>query len=181
MLPWPLLEVPTPEASAANGQVMMFRREPYERLGGHAAVQAELLEDVMFARAVKAAGGRVTLVLGGAAVEVRMYRSYAESVRGFSKGLLSFHGGQRALLPASWALHAVTYSLPWLAGWRALALAGLAEGVAVRILTRRTGAADLLEVLLTPALPLLTLPVYFSAARREVEWKGRTYTQGGPI
>ncbi|WP_261664537.1 glycosyltransferase [Deinococcus sp. Marseille-Q6407] len=181
LLPWPLLAVPTPEASAANGQVMIFRRDFYERLGGHAAVRAELLEDVMFARAVKAAGGQVTLMLGGGAVRVRMYRSYAESVTGFSKGLLSFHGGQRALLPLSLALHLVTYTLPYLSGQRGLVAAGLAEGLLVRVLTHRTRPADLAEVLLTPLLPLLALPVYRQAARPEVVWKGRVYRQGGAV
>ena len=180
LLPWPLLAVPTPEAGAANGQVMMFRRACYDALGGHAAVRAELLEDVMFARAVKAAGGRLTLILGGGAVRVRMYRSYAESVTGFSKGLLSFHGGQRALLPASFALHLLTYTWPWLSGQRLLVAAGLLEGLAVRLLTRRTRPADLAEVLLTPLLPLLALPVYAQAARREVVWKGRVYAQDVP-
>ncbi|RTR27525.1 glycosyltransferase [Deinococcus radiophilus] len=178
LLPWPVLNIPHRSASAANGQVMIFRRAAYDGLGGHAAVRAELLEDVMLARALKEAGGHVTLMLGGKHVRVRMYRSYAESAQGFSRNLLSFHGGQRALLPLTWALHFAAYTWPYLSGHRALIAVGLLEGLTVRILTRRTRPADLLEVLLTPMLPFTSLPVYAQAARRTVIWKGRSYQQG---
>ncbi|WP_135228651.1 glycosyltransferase [Deinococcus fonticola] len=176
-LPAPLLKIPSPLASAANGQTMLFRREAYRASGGHAGVRAELLEDVQLSRRVKASGGRVALALGGDLIGVRMYRAYPESVRGLSKSMLRFYQGSRPLLLLSWALFFLTYTRPLFKGQRALLLLGLLEGGLVRVVTGRTRPRDLLEVLLAPLLPLLALPVYARALQREVEWKGRTYRQ----
>ncbi|ACO47785.1 glycosyltransferase family 2 protein [Deinococcus deserti] len=177
LLPAPLLRVRHRLASAANGQVMLFRREAYTRLGGHAAVQNHLLEDVALSQHVKAAGGRVSVALGRDLISVRMYRSYPESVRGFGKNALTVHGGSRLALSASWMLNLLTYTVPLLRGHPGpILLAGL-EGVLVRRLTGRTRPADLAEILLAPLLPLAALPVYVRALRRNVEWKGRHYAQ----
>ncbi|MGW8271490.1 MAG: glycosyltransferase [Burkholderiales bacterium] len=61
----------------ANGQFMLFDREVYERVGGHAATKNELLEDLAFARLIDAHGGRVGLAFAVDMLEVRMYPSYA--------------------------------------------------------------------------------------------------------
>ena len=46
----------------ANGQCMLFRREWYDRIGGHAAVQDDLLEDLAFSRRIDVEGGRVRVL-----------------------------------------------------------------------------------------------------------------------
>ncbi|MFC4425161.1 glycosyltransferase [Deinococcus navajonensis] len=177
LLPAPLLRLPYPSASAANGQVMLFRRAAYERLGGHAAVRNHLLEDVALSRLVKATGGTVGVAVGRHLLGVRMYRSYAESVMGFGKNALTVHGGSRVALALSWGVHALTYTWPLVRGHRALLALAMAEGLLVRVLTGRTRPADLAEIVLAPAVPLLALPVYLRAAHRTVEWKGRRYAQ----
>lgn len=181
-LPHPLLRFPHPSAAAANGQLIVLRRETYRRVGGHALVHSELLEDVAFARRVKARGGRLGLALGRGVLTVRMYRDYPSSVAGFGKNMGSFHGRSRALLAASLGWHLAAYTLPWLLPGRGpgvwlLRLAGLAERPAVNLLTGRRRPADLAEGLLTPVTPLLALPVYRRAMRRKVAWKGREYKQ----
>lgn len=181
-LPHPLLRFPHHTAAAANGQLIVLRRETYRRVGGHALVRAELLEDVAFASRVKARGGRLGLALGRGVLEVRMYRHYPDSVGGFGKNVGSFHGRSRALLAASLGWHLAAYTLPWLLpgktpGVWPLRLAGLAERTAVNLLTGRRRPADLAEGLLAPVTPLLALPVYRRAMRRKVAWKGREYEQ----
>ncbi len=47
---------PQSPAAAANGQYLLIRREAYEKIGGHASVCGEVLEDVALARRAKAAG-----------------------------------------------------------------------------------------------------------------------------
>ena len=183
LLPEPLLRVPHRSASAANGQLMAFRRAAYERVGGHGLVRAELLEDVAFGRRLKARGGRLALALGADCVGVRMYRSYAESVEGFGKNAFAVHGRSHALMATSLGWHLAAYTLPWLLpargrpgvwAWRA---AGVLERPAVNLLTGRAAPADLAEGLLGPVTPLLALPVYLRAMRRKVMWKGRGYSQ----
>lgn len=182
-LPEPLLRFPHPSAAAANGQLMAFPRRSYERVGGHALVRAELLEDVALGSRVKAWGGRLALALGGECLGVRMYRGYAESVEGFGKSAGSVHRGSRALMAASLGWHLAAYTLPWLLparrrpGLAALRAAGLLERTLVNLLTGRRAPADLAEGLLGPVTPLLALPVYLRAMRRRVSWKGREYDQ----
>jgi len=59
----------------ANGQFLLFRREEYERLGGHAAVKEDLLEDLAFAKRFHRAGRRTVVVDAAAMLEVAMYDS----------------------------------------------------------------------------------------------------------
>jgi hypothetical protein len=182
--PYPVIMRPQAAASIANGQVMAFRRQALERAGGYALVRRELLEDTQLARRLKARGGRVASALGRGAIGVRMYRSYPDSVRGFSKNVLPIHLHSRPLLLLSAAAHLAVYTLPWLVnvpGARMLRVIGLLERSAVALVAGRRKPADLLEGLLGPVTPLLALPVYVRAARRRVVWKGRTYPQGeGP-
>jgi len=181
-LPLPLLRFPHPRAAAANGQLLALRAGTYRRVGGHALVREELLEDVAFATRLKARGARLALALGQETLGVRMYRSYPDSVQGFGKNAGSFHGRSRALLLASAGWHLAAYTLPWLLpthlpGVRLLRGLGLAERTAVNLLTGRRTPAELAEGLLGPVTPLLALPVYLRALRRRVAWKGREYEQ----
>lgn len=66
----------------ANGQFMLFRRDLYDRIGGHQLVRAELLEDIAFARHLdrvkKAIKSRWGVFMPGrpGMLRCRMYRSY---------------------------------------------------------------------------------------------------------
>ncbi len=175
LLPAPLVGLPFASASAGNGQLMAFRRAAYERVGGHRVVRGELLEDVKFAARLKARGGKLAIALGGEFLTVRMYGGYRESTRGFAKGLSAAHADSRALLLASWGWNLLAYTWPWLAGRRDLVFFAVLERLMVLLKTGRSRPMDFLEVLLTPLLPLLALPVYLRAMGRRSTWKGRTY------
>ena len=182
ILPAPLIRLPFASMSAGNGQLMAFRRASYLRVGGHALVRAEVLEDVRFAARMKARGGRVALALGGGLMSVRMYRSYlgpGGAVAGFAKSLHAVHGGSRLVMAGSWLWHFGVYTLPWLRGHGLLMGLGLLERLLVNLKTGRTESADLLEVLLTPITPLAALPVYLLGGRRTYRWKGREYVRKG--
>ena len=69
----------------ANGQFLMIRREPYERIGGHAAVPDEMAEDVSLARLAKQAGLRRFMGLGGELLRTRMYESLEQIVHGWTR------------------------------------------------------------------------------------------------
>jgi glycosyltransferase involved in cell wall biosynthesis len=79
---------PASPAAAANGQYLLISREAYEAVGGHAAIAASLLEDVMLARAVKASSRKIFFRFGSDAVRTRMYRSFAELKEGWTKNLV---------------------------------------------------------------------------------------------
>jgi hypothetical protein len=71
--------------SFANGQFMLFSREAYEAVGGHAAVKDRFCEDVEFARLVKPTGRRVRIAWGLPFASVRMYSSVASITKGWSR------------------------------------------------------------------------------------------------
>jgi chlorobactene glucosyltransferase len=75
---------------AANGQFMLFRRDVYELIGGHAAVRDHLVEDVVLGRLVaERTGDGIKLVNcdGSRLVHCRMYESFADLWQGFTKNL----------------------------------------------------------------------------------------------
>jgi glycosyltransferase involved in cell wall biosynthesis len=78
---------PNSPVAAANGQYLLIRRETYRQVGGHEAVRGEILEDVELAHHVKAAGGRLEFLSGAAWVRTRMYRTFNEMWRGWTKNL----------------------------------------------------------------------------------------------
>ena len=92
LLPVALIPVrPEPSLATGNGQLLCFERSAYEHIGGHEAVKNRILEDVLLARAVKAAGYRMLFVDAQDLVRCRMYRSFAEVWSGFSKNLFAFY------------------------------------------------------------------------------------------
>ncbi len=77
-----------PEHALANGQFILVERRAYDALGGHDALRSEIVEDLTFARRLKADGRfRLLLADGTAFVRVRMYRSFAELWDGFTKNV----------------------------------------------------------------------------------------------
>ncbi len=70
----------------ANGQFMLFTREAYDAVGGHAAVKDDLLEDIAFARRiVQVVRLRAGLFIADELLHVRMYESYAQFREGWRR------------------------------------------------------------------------------------------------
>ena len=177
-LPAPLARLPRPaSATGANGQCMAWTRAAYERFGGHAALRAEVLEDVRAAQRVKRLGGRVVLTLGRDLISTRMYDGYAAAVRGFAKNVLAA-AGHPAVLALVWSLNALTYTLSWPLAlvdvrWLGVALAG----IGLRALTNTVAGRPPIEALLQPLGPPALVPVIVQALRWRggYEWRGRRY------
>jgi hypothetical protein len=84
---------PLSQAAAANGQYLLIRREDYNRIGGHAAVAGEVLEDVALARLAKQAGVQLHFASGFGIIRVRMYRTFGAMWQGWTKNLYPLMGG----------------------------------------------------------------------------------------
>ena len=69
----------------ANGQFMLFRREAYERMGGHAAVKDALLEDIAAARLIQINGGRGAIAFADGMLVCSMYESLAAFEAGWKR------------------------------------------------------------------------------------------------
>ncbi len=96
-LPLPLAFAhPSPVLSITIGQLLLFKREAYDRIGGHQAVKDHVCEDMALGRLMKARGFRWRLVDAGAVTGCRMYTGLRDAVNGLSKtiyGALNFRIG----------------------------------------------------------------------------------------
>jgi glycosyltransferase involved in cell wall biosynthesis len=84
---------PDTKDAAANGQYLMVLRDVYEKVGGHAAIRGEILEDVALARRVKSAGYGIYFTAPMGTVRTRMYRSLGAMWQGWTKNLYLLMGG----------------------------------------------------------------------------------------
>lgn len=101
-------------AAAANGQCMLFRRRAYQTCGGHAAIRDRVLDDVLLAQRVKAAGGQLRMADGAGLIACRMYDSWRALLHGYAKNILAGHGSSLWLLGLSTLFHLTLFLAPWL-------------------------------------------------------------------
>ncbi len=112
-----------PDAAIFNGQYVAFERAAYDAIGGHAAVRNAIAEDYELARILKRDGRFITRLAGANdLVYTRMYHSFGEIWRGFSKNLYvaAEQRPLQALIGAMWL--ATLSPLPELLLLRALVL-----------------------------------------------------------
>ena len=76
----------------AVGQLMAFRREAYDAVGGHAAIRGSVVDDLSLARRIAAAGLACRIMDATGIVRCRMYRSGREAVAGFGRNLFAAFG-----------------------------------------------------------------------------------------
>ncbi|HBK99117.1 MAG TPA: glycosyl transferase family 2 [Microcoleaceae bacterium UBA10368] len=121
---------PTTDSAFAAGPFMLFRRSAYEKIGGHASVASEIVEDVELARRIKRAGLKLGLYAGSNLAFVRMYRSWSALWEGWTKNL--YLGAHRSwgLMVYMAAIMLFLYPIPWLA----LAIL-LAKGELAKVIT----------------------------------------------
>lgn len=109
LYPYDKVNNPESQLAAANGQFLLIRRDAYDAIGGHAAVAADVLEDVALAVLVKRAGFRQWFGSGKGIVRVRMYRSFRAMWQGWKKNLYILVGGT----PSS-VLRELEAAIPWI-------------------------------------------------------------------
>jgi chlorobactene glucosyltransferase len=106
IIPWSILSflplglahrLRVPVLTAAVGQFMMFRREAYEQVGGHAAFRDHTADDLALVRLMVAKGLVWRLVDGSQRVRCRMYQDARQVLEGFSKNL--FAGFDYRIIP----------------------------------------------------------------------------------
>lgn len=79
--------------AAASGQSMFFDGEAYRKYLFHQEHSKEVAEDIHIMRSVKSKGLKGSALLANGLIRCRMYRSYTESIEGFSKNLLAGFNG----------------------------------------------------------------------------------------
>lgn len=168
--------------AAANGQCMAFRRRAYEAVGGHAAVRANVIEDVALAKRIKQAGLRLRLLDGAGLITCRMYQNWSEVRDGFAKNILAGHGRSVPFLLLSTLFHWLVFVLPWIMllsptawqmGWFWLWLLSVGVRAGTAVATRQRPQDALLmpiSVILMTRIAIQSIRWHYSGGPR---WKGR--------
>jgi glycosyltransferase involved in cell wall biosynthesis len=187
---------PNQRIAAANGQFLLVEREAYRKLGGHASVADEVLEDVELAYLAKRRKVGLRFRYADDAVSTRMYRTTAAMIEGWTKNLaLLFDNtlamsawraldiflffGLPVLAVVLWNAKFAQHSIQWLAaGW---VLALLWVRTLVRFYARVAKSNfPFVDCALSPlGLPLFVGLLYRSWFQhrilKQVSWKGRSY------
>lgn len=112
--PFTAVNDPTDPAAFASGQFMLFRRDAYQKLGGHHAVAAEVVEDVELARRSKQQGLKLKYALGHDLASVRMYSSLAAIWEGWTKNWYLGSGRNLSVTLQAAIMTFWLCSVPWL-------------------------------------------------------------------
>jgi hypothetical protein len=179
-LPFPGMRLSRhPMFAAGCGQLVLARREAYERAGGHAAIGRSWHDGLALTRNVRLAGLRTDIFDATPVARCRMYRSAGEVWRGFAKNATEGMGSPGAILPWT-ALLLGGHVLPWLllpAG-SAIAAGAAGLGLATRALLALRFRQSWLGALLHPVGVTLIVAIQWQALWRKLrgrrpEWKGR--------
>lgn len=184
----------------ANGQCFLITRDAYNTIGGHVSVKDTVAEDLMIGQRTRAAGLKVSLVLGIDQLSTRMYDGFGTIVRGWMKnvyagGRLAMPGGMfgRIVFPFALVGGPLFIIAPFIAAG-VLAVAALA-GIPTTPITiawcaiscttllwffsaiNRFARTPQWRALLVPIGMLVFAGICAAAVLRgqKVEWKGRTY------
>ncbi|MGH7468790.1 MAG: glycosyltransferase [Longimicrobiales bacterium] len=183
-----------PRHVLANGQFLLLKRSTYERIDGHHAVRAEVVEDVALAQRTVSIGEPILLLHAAEFMQTRMYRSLREIVEGWSKNLalgarMAFPPRVGQLVP--WLVIVLLLGL-WLtppvlllgsffygalAPLRLWALTATTASLAGWIYVHLHMRSSLGPALLFPLGTLVTCFILGRSAwrGRRVEWRGRRY------
>lgn len=139
-LPGWLMNVPSARAFGGGGGVFnMIRRDLFDRIGGHEALKASVVDDIQLGRNARKGGGRTGIALALDSCALRMYHGFSEISKGLEKN--GFFGllGNVPIASLFLLLFFVEGELPFAVlaggalehGWRALRAAGGAAAPAL--------------------------------------------------
>ena len=117
---------PKSRTAYANGAFMLMTRSCYDRIGGHECVKTEVNEDMHMARIAKAQGLSLCVIQNDDLYVTRMYASFVETWRGWSRIFYGCFGSFRRLA-VSMLLLVTASILPW-ASLIVSAIGGLVAG-----------------------------------------------------
>ena len=176
-----------PSLAAGCGQLMLVRREAYQRSGGHGAIRETMHDGILLPRLLRTNGYATDLFDLTHLARCRMYRNAGEVWRGLGKNategmaapsrimpftIMLFFG---QVVPAAWLAVAALEHAPLL--WPAVAVAA---GYIPRVLALVWFRQSLLGAIFHPAgVATLLVLQWWSLARkllgRQAVWKERAY------
>ena len=189
---WFLNKTPKPWPTLAIGQFMLFPKEDYWKVGGHAAVKTRIIEDVWFGAEIKKAGGRFMAADLSTVMSTDMYTSVEAMSEGWGKWLYSVMALSPVALIACCSAAYLFFLAPyfWLvhsflldsgpSDWKFVVLAQVIVLLLMRWAVDHRFREPIGSFIFHPlGIIFLVLVAIYSAARRAVgagvAWKGRVY------
>lgn len=179
---------PRSRASIGVGAFNLVRRALYDRLGGHAALRLEVVDDIALGDAVKRAGGRSEALFADGLVRLRWYPSLGATIRGLTKNGFAAVGYSVPRVAIAVAVQALFGLGPYLGLALApgsarlpylLAVVGITAGFVLygRRAPERAGLPDalLFPVAIALFLGALLRSTWVALALGGVEWRGTLY------
>ncbi len=169
---------PRPSLAAANGQLMFFEKNTYLQVLPHEQVKNQMVEDILIARLYKKKGFAMQCMTGNETISCRMYHSLFDSIRGFSRNVAEYFGGNHLAAFFYWFLGTfgiviIAVFLPFVYFIASL-ITLIATKVFVSIVSRQSVWENLLFAL--PQQLLLGIIVIYSyrnKIQKKAQWKGR--------
>ncbi|MBB6733121.1 glycosyltransferase [Cohnella zeiphila] len=176
------------------GSCIVVSREDYDRMGGHAGVRSEVLDDLSLGARFGEAGIPVANFIGAGLVSFRMYpQGIVSEIQGFAKSAVLSTGSLRPgtiALVAAWVVGLIasesffiflgsSWAIPLAAGYLLFTLQ-------IVYFTRYVGRFGAAAIVLHPLSTLFFLIVMAYSAyqvvfRKQVIWKGRQVKVGGKL
>lgn len=177
----------------ANGQFLLFTREAYEDIGGHDAVQDELLEDIAFARVIHKHGKRVQLLFADGLLKCSMYSTFEAFRSGWKRIYIEASSRNvKRLRQSAYLALLLGLMLP------AASIAGIIVGIEIspilfwasiaNLITwgfviswlYRINNAPVIFAIFAPIGSLVVAKLFFDAAkmlqrREQIHWCGKAY------
>jgi len=194
LLPYYLAEnLKSPAFAMGVGPFMLFKRDAYEKIGGHESVKSHIVEDVALAKSIKKHGLKVVVNKGLDILSCRMYHSISEIWEGFSKNIFPGMNYNSFLLFTVFTVYLLLFFVPFV---------GLAISVVVanellmynflyqsalvllmRVLINTSFKLGHVSTLLHPVGIFIISMIGFNSWRwnklgKGSVWKGRTYSLG---
>ncbi len=173
----------SPHVAAANGQWIAFRREVYEKIGGHQAVRHKIVEDVELSRLTKRSGIKMLTEAGTGMVYGHMYHSMREVWEGFSKNFFGLVSNKTIpfliILASLIMISIVPYLLLITSQFFMTALAAIILNLLWRsVLAIRFKHSFLYGVILHPLSIMLAVLIGLNSLRQvkkgQITWKNRS-------
>lgn len=165
--------------AAANGQFMLCDKKAYDAAGGHAVIAAEIVEDMAFARRLKAMRYRIVAVLGHDAVSCSMYGGFLEGLKGFAKNFFPALNVSGPTFLLMLALLLFAFFTPFIFSWFNLLFLLLVVLILLeRAITSLLSSQNLIINLLLHPLQMISMTLiglyslYWSLTGKTI-WKGR--------
>jgi len=189
---WWLQRSKKPRPSLAIGQLLLFPREEYWRIGGHKAVKSRILEDVWLGVEISRHGGRQVAVNLSPVVSCNMYRNVGAMWEGFVKWIYSVAAlspiGLVVMLIAGYAFFLAPFYWLWNdlfvattpTGWGPIIIFQVSMIIVMRWLVDNHFKEAVFSSLLHPVgFSFLILTAIYAGFRRAVGtgvcWKKRLY------